>query len=75
MARMTNAEADALDAHYTENTIMPLAGKPGLFAQQKAHMVAVDEVSAQYLMSKAEAEHTTVSDVIRELVSRELAAT
>jgi hypothetical protein len=30
---MTDEEADALDTYYTENTIMPVKGKPGLFAR------------------------------------------
>jgi len=36
MARMTDEEADALDKYYTENTIMPVRGKPGLFVERKA---------------------------------------
>jgi hypothetical protein len=48
VARMTDEEAEALDKYYTENTIMPAKGKPGLFAERKAQMFAVDALSAQY---------------------------
>jgi len=74
MARMTDEEAEALDKYYTENTIMPVKGKPGLFAEQKAQMFAVDALSAQYFMSKAAAEHKTTMEIIGEMVRERIAA-
>jgi hypothetical protein len=59
MAKMTNEEADALDKYYTEHTIMPVRGKPGLFEERKIRMFAVDVLSAQYFTAKATAEHKT----------------
>ena len=33
MAKMTDEEAEIPDKYYTENTVMPVRGKPGLFAE------------------------------------------
>jgi len=70
---MTDEEAETLDKYYTENTIMPIEGKPGLFAERKAHMFAVDELSAQYFLAKAAAEHKTTMEIIGELVREKIA--
>ncbi|GHV51967.1 hypothetical protein AGMMS49579_08460 [Spirochaetia bacterium] len=75
MAEMTDEEAEKLDIYYTENTIMPVRGKPGTFAQRKEQMFAVDALSAQYFKTKAAVEHKTTMEVIGDLVRRELAAT
>jgi len=74
MARMTEEEAEALDKHYTDNTIMPVKGKPGLFAERKTQMFAVDALSAQYFMAKAAAEHKTTMEIISEMVQERIAA-
>ena len=74
MARLTDEEGEALDKYYTENTIMPIRGKPGLLAQRKAHLLAVDTLTAQYFKAKAAAEHKTTMEVIGDLVRRELEA-
>jgi hypothetical protein len=73
MARMTDEEAEALDIYYTENTIMPVRGKPGIFAERKAHMFAVDALSAQYFTARAAAEHKTPAEIIGELVREKIA--
>jgi hypothetical protein len=74
MAKMTDEEAEILDKYYTENTIMPVRGKPGLFAERKIRMFAVDALSAQYFTVKAAAEHKTPSEIIGELVREKIAA-
>jgi hypothetical protein len=71
---MTEAEADAMDIYFTENTIMPVHGKPGLLAQRREQMLAVDVLSAQYFKAKAAAEHKTTMQIIGEMVRRELAS-
>jgi len=75
MARMTDEEAEALDRHYTENTVMPVKGKPGIFAERKAQMFAVDALSAQYLLAKAAAEQKTTMEIIGEMVREKIAVT
>jgi hypothetical protein len=74
MARMTEAEAEAADIFFTENDIMPVRGKPGLLAQRKEQMLAVDALSAKYFKAKAAAEHKTTMEVIGDMVRRELAS-
>jgi hypothetical protein len=74
MAKMTNEEAEAQDKYYTENTIMPVRGKSGLFAERKARMFAVDALSAQYFMAKAAAEHKSTMTIIGEMVRERIAA-
>jgi hypothetical protein len=74
MAKMTDEEAEALDQYYTEHTIMPVRGKLGFFARRKTRMFAVDALSAQYLITKAAAEHKTTMEIIGELVREKIAA-
>jgi hypothetical protein len=74
MARMTDEEAEALDKYYTENTIMPVKGKPGFFAEWKVQMFVVDALSAQYLMAKAAAERKTTMEIIGEMARKRIAA-
>jgi hypothetical protein len=70
---MTEEEADALDEYYTKNTIMPVPGKPGFFASRKAHIVSIDELSASYLTTKAIADHKTPSEIIGDMIRKEIA--
>jgi hypothetical protein len=75
MPGMTDEEADNLDEYYTKNTIMPVPDKPGFFARQKAaHIVSIDELTAGYLIAKAIAVRKTPSEIIGDLVRREMSA-
>jgi hypothetical protein len=71
---MGMTEAEAADIFFTENDIMPVRGKPGLLAQRKEQMLAVDALFAQYFKAKAAAEHKTTMEVIGDMVRRELAS-
>jgi hypothetical protein len=71
---MTEEEAKAADIFFTENDIMPVRGKPGLLAERREQMLAVDALSAQYFKAKAAAEHKTTMEVIGDMVRRELAS-
>jgi hypothetical protein len=72
MAIMTDEEADALDEHLT-NTTPRLTNIPGIFARQRALLGTLDEVTANYLITKAEALHKNPSDIIGELVREKIA--
>ncbi|MDR1901910.1 MAG: hypothetical protein LBQ88_06495 [Treponema sp.] len=75
MARMTEEEAWALDDEVTRNP-PDVAGKPGgFFTDRRDRMVILDQFSAGYIKSAAEAEHKTPAEIIGELVRKELAAT
>jgi hypothetical protein len=73
MAHMTEKEAWALDDEVTRNP-PDVAGKPGgFFTDRRDRMVILDQFSAGYIKSAAEAEHKTPAEIIGELVRKELA--
>ena len=82
MARMTEEEAAYWDDYYTRNPPTPGPNGTGFFSQRKAALAAqsalsitVDSVTANYLTTKAAADHKTPADIVGELVQKELAAT
>ena len=72
MPTMTDEEADALDELLTKTT-PKLTNIPGIFARQRALLGALDEVSANYILTKAEACHKTPAEIIGELVREKIA--
>ncbi|MDR2597151.1 MAG: hypothetical protein LBC76_07525 [Treponema sp.] len=72
MPVMTDEEADALDELLTQTTPQ-LTKIPGVFARQRALLSALDEVTANYIITKAEAFHKTPSEIIGELVREKIA--
>jgi len=76
MARMTDEEADALDEYYTKNPPVPGPNGTGFFTQKRkaARSITIDDLSADWLLTKALATHKTPADVIGEIVRREIAA-
>jgi hypothetical protein len=77
MARMTDEEADALDEYYTKNPPTPGPNGTGYFTQRRkaAHSITIDDLSADWLLTKAIADHKTPSDIIGEMVRERIAAT
>jgi hypothetical protein len=47
MARMTDKEADTLDEYYTQNTIMPKSGKPGVFVRHTVNTPLIKELTTE----------------------------
>jgi hypothetical protein len=75
MAGMTEEEAWALDEAVTRNP-PNVAGKPGgFFTDRRDRMVMLDQFSAAYIKSAAEAENKTPAEIIGEMVREKLAAT
>jgi len=73
MARMTEEEAFALDEKWTNNT--PKVGPNGsgfLSKRRAARMVTIDGLSADYLFSKAIADHKTPAEIISEMIQERL---
>ena len=71
---MTEEEAWALDDEVTRNP-PNVAGKPGgFFTDRRDRMVILDQFSAGYIKSAAEAEHKTPAEIIGEMIRREIAA-
>jgi hypothetical protein len=79
MARMTEEEAFALDEKWTK--IDPKVGPNGsgflskrrTEGSQTAHIITIDGFSANYLFSKAIADHKTPADIISEMVQEKIA--
>jgi hypothetical protein len=69
---MTDEEADALDELLTKTT-PKLTNIPGIFARQQALLGNLDEVTANYILTKAEANQKTPSEIIKDLVREKIA--
>jgi len=75
MPRMTDEEADALDELVTKNPPKVSGnGKSGFFMKHKGNIVIVNDISATYLRARADAAHKTPSEIIDEMVQKEIAA-
>jgi len=74
MAYMTEEEAARFDEFYTNTTQDFNSGKPGFFARQKNMAIVVDEFTARYLTAKSIATKLTPSEVISDMVRRDIAA-
>jgi len=72
MSTMTDEEADALDELLTK-TNLKLTNIPGIFARQRALLGSLDEVAANYILTKAEASNKTPTEIIGELVREKIA--
>ena len=77
MARMTDKEADYWDEYYTKNPPSPGPNGTGFFMQQRkaARSVTIDNLSADWLLTKAIASHKTPAEVISDLIQKEISAT
>jgi hypothetical protein len=72
MTGMTDKEADAWDEHFTKNPLDVDAGKNRAFLR-RLRMVDVDDFSADYITSMAEAAHTTPAQIISGLIREKIA--
>jgi hypothetical protein len=69
---MTDEEADALDELWTRTTPEIDTSKPGFLTRKGFTMVSLDPVTATYLQAKAAISHHSLSEIINELVRKEL---
>ena len=69
MPKMTEEEADALDELVTKNSPRVDPSK----ARHVVRMVAVDDLCADYLMTKALSDHKTPDQIINEMVRERIA--
>ena len=74
MARMTDEEADALDELWTRTTPEIDTSKPGFLTRKGFTMVSLDPVTATYLQAKSAISHHNLSEIISELVRKEMTA-
>lgn len=73
---MTDEEADRLDEKWTKNPPKPGPNGTGFFTRHKtaARTITIDDLSADYLMTKAIATHKTPAEIIGEMVQERIAA-
>jgi hypothetical protein len=75
MPDLTEEEYDALDEYWTKNTPKVGPNGTGFVSQREAKFFGLDDLSADYLLTKAIAEHKTPAEIIGEMVRERLAAT
>jgi hypothetical protein len=74
MARMTEEEADALDEFVTNNEITLGPNGSGWLSLRESRITGMDDVAAAWLRVKAETAHTSVGQIINELVREKIAS-
>ena len=75
MARMSDEEADALDELWTRTTPEIDTSRPGFLTRKGFTMVSLDPVTVTYLQAKSAMSHHNFSEIISELVKKEMATT
>ena len=75
MAQMTDEEATRLDEKWTMNPPKPGPNGTGYFTRCKkaAHTITIDSITANYLLTKAMADHKTPAEIISEMVQKQIA--
>jgi hypothetical protein len=71
---MTDEEADALDELWTRTTPEIDTSKPGFLTRKGFTMISLDPVTAAYLQAKSTLTHHSPSEIIGDLVRKEMAA-
>ena len=75
MAKMTDEEADILDELWTRTTPEIDTSKPGFLTRKGFTMISLDPVNVTYLQARAAVSNHTPSEIIGELIRKELAGT
>jgi hypothetical protein len=74
MKDLTDEEAAVLDKYYTAHIPKVGPNEDGFFANRTRHLMPVDDLSAAYIRTAAEAEHKTPVEIIGQLVREKIAA-
>ena len=74
MARMTEEEAEALDDFVTNNEITLGPNGSDWLSQREMRLLGLDNMTINYLLTRAMADHKSPARIISELVSKEIAA-
>ena len=74
MADLTDEEYDALDERWTKTTPKVNFSRSGIFARQRALLEVLDDITANYIITRAEATNQTPAQVINKIVRQEIAA-
>jgi hypothetical protein len=73
---MTEEEAFALDEKWTKTTPKVGPNGSGFLSKRKAaaHIITIDDLSADWLNTKALADHKTPAEIISDMVQERIAA-
>ncbi|MDR2028672.1 MAG: hypothetical protein LBP93_03945 [Treponema sp.] len=73
MPELTEEEADALDEYYT--THIPKTGPngTGFISRRNARFLGLDNLTMDYIWTKAEADHKSPAQIIGDLVREKIA--
>jgi len=74
MPDLTEEEYDALDEYWTKNTPKVGPNGTGFVSRREARLFGLDDLSTDYLLTKAIADHKTPAQIISEMVREKLAA-
>ncbi|GMO58994.1 MAG: hypothetical protein Ta2A_04690 [Treponemataceae bacterium] len=74
MAELTEKDYDALDEFLTRTTPNVPPNRRSYLAQKGNRLVALDDLSEDYLMTKALASHKTPTEIIGDMVREKIAA-
>jgi hypothetical protein len=74
MAKMTEQEAWELDELLTRTDPELGANGTGFLSRRDARLLGLDNLSVNYLMTKAQADHKTPAQIIGEMVRERIAA-
>jgi hypothetical protein len=75
MAKMTEQEAWELDDLVTRTEIELGPNGTDFLSQREARLMGLDNLSVNYLMTKAKADHKTPAQIIGEMIRERIAAT
>jgi len=74
MPDLTEEEYDVLDEYWTKNTPKVGPNGMGFVSRREARLFGLDDLSADYLLTKVIADHKTPAEIINEMVRERLAA-
>ena len=74
MPDLTEEEYDALDEYWTKNTPKVGPNGTGFISRREARLFGLDDLSTDYLLTKAIADHKTPAEIISEMVHERIAA-
>jgi hypothetical protein len=69
---MTEEEAETLDTYFTDHTVMPKPGKPGVLTRMGLLSGELDPEVTEYLRTQAAATRRTQAQIVGDLVRKEL---
>jgi hypothetical protein len=74
MKDLTDEEYARLDEKWTKNTPKVGPNGTGFVSRREARLFGLDDLSTDYLLTKAMAEHKTPAEIIGEMVRERLSA-